>query len=350
MSEGAAAVRPAPRVSVLVLAYGDEPWLARCVRSALASEDVHAEVVLVDNGADAAVVSALENLDRVTVVRPGTNTGFAGGCNLAAQHAAGDVLVLLNDDAVVAPGALTRLAAALESADVGAACASVRLAGDEGTINTSGNPLHFTGLSWAGGHGRPASELAAPRDVPVAAGTCLAVRRDVWTTIGGLWEAYFAYHEDVDLSRRLWMQGMRCVYVPDAVAVHRYEFSRNRTKNYLLERNRLLFLLTTFERRSLALLAPALLLVELGMLVLSTSQGWLRAKLAGYRWLMHHRTAIRRRRAQVQQQRVVADHQLVHLLSARIDPRNAAVSPAMRVLDVLLRAYWRLVRGSLSRP
>lgn len=320
------------------------------MQSALASRGCDVEVLLVDNGGPSEVLQQLGRLDGVRLLEPGRNTGFAGGCDLAAGHATGDVLVLLNDDAVVREDTLAELAAALHDPSVGAACASVRLAQDERLVNTEGNPLHFTGLSWAGGHGSRASAVPGPaQDVPLAAGTVLALRRETWERLGGLWEEYFAYHEDVDLSWRCWQLGLRCVMVPTAVAVHRYEFSRTPTKNYLLERNRLLFLLTTFERRTLLVLAPALLLVEVGMLVLALQQGWAQQKLQGLGWLVRHRRMIAGRRREVQAARVVGDEVLVRLLTGRLDPTNVPLSPAMRALDLLLRGYWAAARPALTR-
>jgi GT2 family glycosyltransferase len=335
-------------VSVVVLAYGPEPWLADCIRSALASEGVHVDVVLVDNGAPEDVVAELATLPGVTLVSPGRNTGFAGGCNLGASHASGEVLVLLNDDALVEPLTLARLVASLDDAAVGLSCASVRLAEDRSLLNTDGNPLHFTGLSWAGGHLEPAREGGGVREVPIAAGTCLAVRRRTWELLGGLDEDYFAYHEDVDLSWRCWQRGLRCINVPDAVAVHRYEFSRNPTKMYLLERNRLFFLLTVHQRRTLLLLAPALLLVEVAMLGLAAREGWLRQKAAGYRWLLANRRRILLRRRRVQEARVRPDADLVELLTGRLNPTNVPLSGAMRALDALLRVYWRVMRRRIE--
>ncbi|GAB3936741.1 hypothetical protein GCM10027614_13740 [Micromonospora vulcania] len=45
--------------------------------------------------------------------------------------------------------------------------------------------------------------------------------------------------------------------MPDAVVRHHYEFSRNTLKLYLVERNRLATLLTTYQTRTLLVLAPA---------------------------------------------------------------------------------------------
>ena len=87
------------------------------------------------------------------VLTPGRNLGFAGGCNFAADRAAGDVLVFLNSDAVAEAGAVSALCARLQDPRIGLAGASVRLAGQPDVVNSVGNPVHFLMFSWAGALG-----------------------------------------------------------------------------------------------------------------------------------------------------------------------------------------------------
>jgi GT2 family glycosyltransferase len=49
---------------------------------------------------------------RGTVLEPGENLGFAGGCNAGADATSAPLLVLLNPDAVPEPGFLDALRAA----------------------------------------------------------------------------------------------------------------------------------------------------------------------------------------------------------------------------------------------
>src|SRR5688500_9684479 len=100
-----------PRVTAVMLAYGDEPWLPAAVAAVLASASIEVDVVLVDNGCTSGAVAAVENTPRVRVLRPATNTGYAGGCQLGAADATGDYLALVNSDALVAADALARLVA-----------------------------------------------------------------------------------------------------------------------------------------------------------------------------------------------------------------------------------------------
>jgi GT2 family glycosyltransferase len=334
-----------PRLTAVVLAWGEEPVLVECVESLLASKDVDVDVVLVDNGCTDDAVEQLADTPRVTVVRPGRNLGFAGGCNEGARHARGELLAFVNGDAVVEPEALARLVDALDDS-VGLASGSLRMYDDPGTINSAGNPVHFLGLSWAGGLGRPAGEFAAPRDVASATGAATVCRADRFAALGGFWEPMFAYCEDTELSLRCWQRGWRVVYVPDAVVLHRYEFSRNSRKLYLLERNRLLLVLTLFSARTLALVAAPLLALEAAMLAVAVKDGWGRQKVAGWGWLLRHPGVVRRRRREVQAARTVPDARLAHLLTGDVTPGVPGLS-VPGPLRVLSRAYWRAVRRAL---
>ncbi len=336
---------PPTRVTAVVLAWGDEPVLEEAVRALLASEGVAVDVVLVDNGCTSDALPRLAALAGVTVVEPGRNLGFAGGCNLGAARAGGEVLAFVNGDAVVQVDALAALAAALDDS-VGLATASLRLHGQEDVMNSAGNPVHWSGLSWAGGLGRPAAAYAVPADVASASGAATACRADRFRALGGFCEPMFAYCEDTELSLRCWQRGWRVVYVPDAVVTHRYEFSRNPRKLYLVERNRLFLVLTLWSGRLLGLVAGPLVALELAVLAVALKGGWARHKVAGWWWLLRHAGLVRDRRREVQAARTLPDRDLAHLLTGDVEPGVPALA-APAVLRRLSRVYWTVVRRAL---
>lgn len=156
-------------------------------------------------------------------------------------------------------------------------------------MNSTGNPVHFLMFSWVGGLGEPAAEHLQVSEIASISGATFAVRREVWERLGGFDPVYFAYCEDVDLSLRAWQSGLRVVFEPAAQVVHHYEFARNRAKNYLLERNQLISLIVLPQARTRRLVAPAALVVEVGVLVAAARDGWADQKVAGWRWLWRHR-------------------------------------------------------------
>lgn len=339
-----------PRVTAVVLSYGHEPYLVECVEAIVRSTGVDLDLILLDNGADAERVQSASTVPGVTLVTPETNLGYASGCNVAADRGSGEYLVFVNSDAIVSPECIRELVGTLQDDSVGLVSASVRLADAPDMINSAGNPVHYLFFSWAGGHGEPASGFDIARPIPSVSGATFAIRSALWRSLGGFDDAYFAYGEDVDLSWRAWQAGYRVLYVPRALSLHHYEFSRNARKFYLLERNRLINLLTLPEARTRRRLAPIALVVECGLLFVALRDGWVVQKWDGWKWLARHGGYIRAKRDRIDSGREVPDSILSELLSDRVDPPVGLGLRVPAVVNDILAAYWRLATASWAPP
>lgn len=332
-----------PMVGVVVLAWQDEQWLDECLGAILASIGVQVQLVLVDNGCTRSDLDALTEDSRITLLRPGTNTGFAGGCNLGAAALGTEYLAFVNSDCALAPDTLAQLVAEARQPDVGPVMASIRHADRPELINSAGNPVHLFGVSWAGRLDER-EERTQPFDVTGASGATLMLRHELWRRLDGFDDAYFAYLEDTELSLRCRRLGLRARCVPTALAYHHYEFSRNATKMYLLERNRLMLLATMWPVRALAMFSPLLLVLELGVTGQACAQGWGGQKVRGWMWLWRHRAGVGRRRELVRGESRVADREWMEVLTPRLDP-HVIGSPALTtVVNAAVAAYWRLAR------
>ena len=265
----------------------------------------------------------------------------------------GEYLGLINGDLVVEPDAIARLIAVAAAPDVGVAGPSIRLADDPRKLNSDGNELHFLGFSWCGSFGEPATKRTVQRDVATAMGAAIVLRRNLWDELGGLDDRYIAYHDDVELCVRCRQRALRVVNVPQAVTVHRYEFSREPQKMFLSERNRLVFVLTAMEARTMLLLAPAFVAVELATLARAIAGGWWRQKLDGWVWILRNHDWVRRRRRQLQAERTVPDSELASLTATRLRAGNYSLPAFLRPFDSMLATYWwfvhRLIKGAPRR-
>jgi GT2 family glycosyltransferase len=328
-------------VTAVFVAYGEVPLLHEAVERVLASAGVDVDVVVVDHGATAALPSGS---DRVRVVRPPTNSGFGGGCNAGAAVARADFLAFVNPDVLVDPEALVRLAEVAARPDVGIATASVRLLREPDLLNSAGGAIHFLGLGWADGFRDPVASASCERSVAAASGAAMVMRREVFEAVGGFTPELFLYHEDAELSLRCRLAGYDVRFVPDAVALHDYEFGRNTGKMLLLERNRLVLVLTAYAGRTLVLLAPALIVYEMGMVALSVAQGWFPEKIRGWAWLARHVGWLRAQRRRVAALRVRTDRDIAPFLAAHFTGRQVEFPAVLRPADALLAGYWRLVR------
>src|SRR5581483_4336551 len=186
------------------------------------------------------------------VVASGENRGYAGGANLGIRAALArdaDVVLLLNDDVRVHPGA-TAAARAVLDADPRVAVVGPKvlaredpsrlwLAWGEVTFRQSLVALHGAGAP----DGPP---FAAERDADWVAGCALWLRADALRTVGLFDEAFFAYHEEVDWCARARAAGRRVVYCPRAVVTHGGRGTEaagagRRVRKYFAARNAVLY-------------------------------------------------------------------------------------------------------------
>jgi GT2 family glycosyltransferase len=320
-----------PSVDVAVLAYGEEPLLQECVTAILNSTSVKVNLFLVDNGASDAV-NGLADSGELRILRPGVNTGFSGGCNIAALAGSADHIVFVNSDAVVSAQAIWALVVGLSDPEIGLTTGCIVLprggerpplssgTGEREMINAAGNPVHWLGFSWCGNYGLPRSSCSEQRDVGSVSGAFFAVRRRDWISLGGFDATYFAYHEDVDLSLRTWCSGLRVAYIPNAICVHHYMPSRNMMKSYLLERNRLITWLSVPAATTRLRMALPFAMMQLIVLANAARRGQLWDILRAWFWILRNWGHVRSRRRRVNQLRRVPDVAWTSILVSTMDP------------------------------
>lgn len=340
------------RLSVLVVTFNSRAAVGRSLPALLAELEPGDELVVVDNASSDGTVAAVRELaSDAVVLEQDRNLGFAAACNAGARAASGDLLVLLNPDAVPAAGFGEAIRRPANDGRGWAAWMGLVTAEGGSVVNSDGGVIHFTGIAWAGGAGRPATGAEAG-EVGFLSGACLAIPRRTWVQVGGLPEPFFLYHEDVDLSLRLRLAGGRLGIEPAARVDHSYEFAKGAQKWLYLERNRWATLIRTYPLALLALLAPALLVTELALVGVSVAGGWgaqkLRATTQVLRWLPR---LIAERRA-IQAQRRIGATEFAAALTADLSSPYLGRASRVGALRSVLRGYWLLVRvllGAVSR-
>jgi GT2 family glycosyltransferase len=339
-----------PTLSVLIVAWNSREELARTLPALLPELGEGDELIVVDNDSrDGTAELAASLAPAARIVRGGRNAGFAAGCNEGAAQARGDLLVVLNPDAAPRRGFGEAIRRPWLEQRGWAAWQALVAEGNGATINSAGNPIHFTGIVWAGEHGRPIDAAPPAGEVTALSGACLAIPRRAWEEAGGFPEHFFLYHEDVDLSLRLRLAGGALGIEPAAVVDHDYEFGAREHKWRWLERNRWAFLIRVYPASLLALLAPALILTELALIPASFAAGWGSQKLAAIGEVVRWLPRLLRERRQIQATRKVSAAEFASWLTPDLDspfiPAIARSTPAR----LALRSYWRAVRFLLPR-
>jgi N-acetylglucosaminyl-diphospho-decaprenol L-rhamnosyltransferase len=216
-----------PGVSALIVSYNTRDLLLEAVESVANAPET--ETIVVDNAShDGSADAVAERFSDVRVLRSDRNLGFAGGTNLAARHASGEYLLLLNPDAALAPGALEQLANILASHSRAAAVGPT-LRYPNGQPQAAA--FRFPGLAQVWLDLFPVQRLTdsrlngrvmgcQPVRVDHLLGACMLIRHAAWEDVGPLDEGYFMYLEEIDWCRRARQQGWDIWYQPAAVAVH----------------------------------------------------------------------------------------------------------------------------------
>jgi GT2 family glycosyltransferase len=195
------------------------------VLDSLLSQTLEHDVIVVDNGSsDGTTELVRERYSDVRIVSLERNAGFGTAVNRGVASCTAPVIVLVNDDAVCAPGFVEALCERVDPSSGGVMAAGVLLDGrDPNRIDSAGVMFDRTLLAFDYLHGRETATLCNSTPAPLGpTGGAAAFERTVFEAVGGFDERYFAYLEDVDLAARILCRGGRCVFAPDAHAVHHH--------------------------------------------------------------------------------------------------------------------------------
>jgi GT2 family glycosyltransferase len=350
---------PSP-VSAVVVNYNGVGYLGACLDAILSQTHPVDELIVVDNASQDESRGLLRaQYPRARVIALERNDGPAPARNVGLRAARNRWVLLVDNDAVLAPDVLGKLIAAASQAPKAAICQprSV-LDAEPSTVHYDGGRFHYAGLFSLRNFYCPL-ELAEGRGtlaVDGAVSVALLTDRDVLLEWGGFDESFFILFEDLDLSLRLRLVGFEILSVEDAIVRHRagtpgisfreagrYPDSRI----FFHSRNRWLTLIKNYRFRTLFCALPGLCLYELVWGLFALRSGSLKAYCAGkLAFLRRLRPALEQRSA-IQRGRVRSDRSLLVGGPLTLAPhlsRSKATACAIRWLDRALTGWWKVCR------
>jgi len=217
------------KIFIILLNWNNWNETRECLESLRKVTYDNFETIIVDNGSEE---EEREKIKSAHTIYNDTNLGFAGGNNVGIRYSlehGADYIMLLNNDAIVAPDFLTEL---------------VKVAESDPSYGILGSKIYKYGtneVAFAGGGvnaflTKGSHTIYPPtRDLPQGdniqyttyypvdyiTGAAMLIKREVVEMVGQMREEYFLYYEDVDWCLRACKAGYKCVLVPASKVWHK---------------------------------------------------------------------------------------------------------------------------------
>lgn len=226
-----------PDVSIIVVNYRTRDLTLECLRSIVReTRQASYEILLVDNNSGDGVIDAVaEEMPQVRLFPLKDNVGFAQGNNVAAEHAAGRYLLMLNPDTLVLDGAIDRLMSFAIERPEAKIWGGQSLLGDRKLDHGScwrrmtlwsvfcrsfGLSAAFPNSSVLNSEAYGSWDRSYAREVDIICGCFLLISKEFWDQLGGLDARFFMYGEEADLCLRAAQLGARPTFTPTATIIH----------------------------------------------------------------------------------------------------------------------------------
>ena len=225
------------QLSVIIVSYNVKYFLEQCLHSVeTACKNIEAEIIVIDNASTDNSIEYLQpKFSSIKLIKNELNEGFAKANNKALQLAAGNYILYLNPDTIIAEDTLLNCIHFLDE-HINAGAVGVKL------IDGSGNFLpeskrtfpsliasffKMTGVATLFPHSAIFNRYALGNldenkihEVDVLPGAFFMSHRNVLLQLNGFDEDFFMYGEDIDLSYRIQQAGYKNFYLGDCSIVH----------------------------------------------------------------------------------------------------------------------------------
>lgn len=337
-------MKASSELGIVIVAFGHGKALKPCLDELKKQKRPGDNIVLIDNHPDHESANYARKHDAVDTVVAAENDGFSGGCRNGVNHLPSniDLILFLNPDVTPLKDSLDQI----RKGDESWAAWMGLLVLPNGMVNSSGNLVHLSGLSWCDGYLEPTSKHLKIKEVDCLSGACLAIRRNEWELLDGLDETYFMYYEDTDLSYRLHLMNKKLGILPQAMFAHDYEFIKGDYKWYYIERNRLIFIIRTWPTKVLVSLLPILVLSELGLWGISLLQSRFRLRLKAIWFVFKNIFKLLSQRRKIQANRLISNRQFLEKLSVEVN--TPLLGKPIQFINPVFRIYSNLVRAIIK--
>ena len=304
-----------PLVSIIIPHHGGEDILFECLYSLMNVDYPDLEIIVVDNKSPDESINNIQNkFPKVVIIKSEINRGFAGGCNLGAEHAKGEYLLILNNDTTHEKNWIKPLIQRMES--------NKTISSVQPKIKNNEKRDYFDYAGACGGfmdkycfpfaRGRIFNTTEKDNGqyddacrIFWASGTAFLTRKTIFSQLGGFDEIFFAHMEEIDyhwkcqlLGHEVWAEPSSVIYHKGAVTL---PVSSSR-KTYLNYRNSLILLLTNYPAKTvIKLFFPRIMMEFLSLIKEIIFLRWNHALaiMRSWFWIISHPNILFSRRKKI---------------------------------------------------
>jgi hypothetical protein len=241
-------------LSIIIVNWNSGIILEKCLSSIYKTKGIRFETFVVDNASSDQSLTCLKKFYAVKLIQNKKNLGFTKANNQAIRKAKGRYVLLLNPDTVVLKNSLKSMVKFLNK-NKAVGVLGCKLLNHEGSIQPSCHAFltiphvffEVSQLDYLFPKNkffiklfRPFNRLKLftnyltpdkPVEVDSVMGSCYMTRKEALKKTGLLDENFFLYHEEMELSYRLWQKGYKVMFYPYASVIHKGKHSTEQVPN-----------------------------------------------------------------------------------------------------------------------
>jgi len=345
-------------VYIIILTWNGKKYLSNLFKSLenLSYPKNKYKILVIDSASTDGGIEYLEELEKkgqIELIKLKTNLGFTAGNNIGMERAIKNkakYVFLLNQDTEVDSDFLTNALAKAKSDEKTGVVQSLTLhLNDKNKIQSLGNQLHFLGHGWSGGNwlnkNTDKFEQESKKMVYASAAAVL-YKTSMLKKIGLFDENYFSYHEDSDLCLRAKLRGYKVVLASNSIVYHAYDFpvDKNKLRYFWNEKNRIYLILKFYKFKTILLLLPMMLAMDLGQLIFAIKKGytwqWFKSRL----WFKFNFHKLFKARRKVQKTRQISDKELMHNFASEIKYQPVNNFLLDKIGNPIMKVCWKVIK------
>jgi GT2 family glycosyltransferase len=215
-----------PFVSIIVLNYNGQKYIADCLDSILKNSYTNYELIVVDNASTDRSLKIIKdnfsNHPKVKIIASPTNLGFSGGNNLGIEQSKGQYVVFVNNDTTVPLDWLTPLVETMETdPSIGVAQSMI--------YTIDGKKIQAAGFLYSNGLikkeqlflGKSSDiDFEPVFEVSFVCGASMIIRREILEKMGAFEPEIPFFYDDTLLSLKTLLSGKKAVTVSASKIFH----------------------------------------------------------------------------------------------------------------------------------